>query len=95
MSTIGDIKALANLARLTLSKEEEERAKRELPTIIEYVQQIEKANTDEVEAMSHAHGAINIMREDKVEALLSSKEALSNAPDTSGKFLRVPIIIEQ
>ena len=95
MPTADDVKGLAKLARLNLSEEETTRLKRELPNIIEYVQQIDKANTDNVEPMSHSHGAVNVMRDDKAESLLESEEALANAPDRSGRFIRVPIIIDQ
>jgi aspartyl-tRNA(Asn)/glutamyl-tRNA(Gln) amidotransferase subunit C len=45
--------------------------------------------------MSHVHGSKNIFREDVVEPSMPTEEGLSNAPDRSGRFFRVPIIIEQ
>jgi aspartyl-tRNA(Asn)/glutamyl-tRNA(Gln) amidotransferase subunit C len=90
-----DVLKLAHLARLTLSDEEADALVVNLSSILEYVKQLDSIDTANIEPMSHVHGFTNIFREDVVEPSLPIQEALQNAPDTSGRFIRVPIIIDQ
>ena len=90
-----EVKKIAKLSFLTVKDEELKSAAQELNSILEYVNQLQKADVSNVEPMSHVHGSTNIFREDVVAPSLSNQEALQNAPDTSGRFFRVPIIIEQ
>ena len=56
---------------------------------------LNKVDIDGIEPLSHVHGITNVFREDKTEELLTSEKALSNVPDKSGTFIKVPIIIDQ
>jgi len=90
-----DVSKIAQLAHLELNKDEVHSLTGELNSILGYVQQLEKTDVNHVTPMSHVHGINNIMRDDTVSEHLDSDEALKNAPDTSGRFIRVPIIIDQ
>ena len=90
-----DVKKIASLAHLGLSDGELKKLPAELGSILDYVQQLQKLPLDGVEPTSHVHGSKNIFREDQVELSMPTEEGLQNAPDTSGRFIRVPIIIEQ
>lgn len=90
-----EVLKLARLACLSVNDTEVEALVRELNSILGYVQQLEKIDTSQVEPTSHIHGATNVFREDVVRPTLSSAEALQNAPNLSGRFIKVPIIIEQ
>ncbi len=74
-----DIRALANLARLEVSDEEVARLEKELPGILSFVEQIQKASVDApAEDRSHR----NVMREDSDphESGLYTKKLLDAAP---------------
>jgi aspartyl-tRNA(Asn)/glutamyl-tRNA(Gln) amidotransferase subunit C len=90
-----DVAKLANLARLKLNPAESAEFTRSLGTILDYVKLLDRIDTSEVQPMSHVHGVTNVFREDKMAAPLPTELALKNAPDVSGCFIRVPIIIEQ
>ena len=89
-----DILKIIKLARLSAENENLERLTTDFNSMLAYVEQLEKVNVDNVEPLSHVHGINNIFRTDLAENLLTTEEALSNAPDRSGNFIKVPIIIE-
>ena len=90
-----EVLKIADLAHLTCEGEELEQLTKEFNAILEYVQQLEKVDVSDVEAMSHVHGSTNIFREDESKETLSTEEVLKNAPDSSGTFIKVPLVIEQ
>jgi aspartyl-tRNA(Asn)/glutamyl-tRNA(Gln) amidotransferase subunit C len=90
-----DVKKIAKLAYLIVGDEERKKLGKELNSILEYVKHLETADVSNVSAMSHVHGSTNVVREDVVKPSLTNEEALKNAPDRSGRYIRVPIIIDQ
>jgi aspartyl-tRNA(Asn)/glutamyl-tRNA(Gln) amidotransferase subunit C len=74
-----DIRALANLARLEVSDEEVAKLEKELPGILEFVEQIQKASADAPVA-DHSHR--NVLREDAdpIESGSYTKRLLDAAP---------------
>ena len=93
--TEDDVKKIAVLSNLNVAPNELSPFTAELSSILGYVQQLEKVDVASIEATSHAHGATNFFREDVVQEPLAPEEGLKNAPDRSGRFIRVPIIIDQ
>lgn len=89
-----DILKIIKLARLSAESENLSKLTQDFNSILSYVEQLEKVNVDNVEPLSHVHGANNVFRSDMMESLLTTDEALSNAPEKSGSFIKVPLIIE-
>jgi len=85
---------IAKLSRLSLSDEEAELYATQLSKIIDYVEQLNGLDTSSVEPTSHVIPLDNVMADDIGAASLTCMEALSNAPDATEKFYRVPKIIE-
>ena len=90
-----EVKKIARLAYLNVEDSEVKKLASQLNAIFGYIQKLEKLDVHDVAPMSHVHGAINVFREDAVEPSLPVEDALKIAPDSSGRFIRVPIIIEQ
>ena len=88
------VRHIARLSRLSLSEGDIDTFSGQLSTIIEYVEQLNKLETAGVEPTSHVLPLSNVMRDDTPAASLPREEALGNAPDSDGKFYRVPKIIE-
>lgn len=93
--TEDDLKKLSKLAHLNLNEEQLKRFPGELTSILGYMDQLTQIDVSGVEPMSHVHGSTNFFREDVVVEPMTSQEGLKNAPDRSGNFIRVPLIIEQ
>jgi len=84
---------VAKLARLKLSEEEEKIYARQLDEILSYVDKMSELDTKDVEPTEHVILLETPFREDRVIPSLDSEDSLSNAPERSGSFFKVPKII--
>lgn len=84
---------IAELAKLKLTEEEIIKFQIELSKILEYVEQLKEIDTKEVKPLSHPISRVNIFREDKVTKSIDREEALSNAPERTEEFFKVPKVI--
>jgi len=91
---VEDVKHIAQLSRLSMSDKEIEMFSGQLSSTIEYIEQLNSLDTNNIEPTSHVIPLKNVMRDDFPSASLSAKDALRNAPDCTEKFYRVPKIIE-
>ncbi len=78
------------LAKLELSAEEKEQAKKDMTNMLEYVSKLEELDTDNVEAMSHAFSINNVFREDVVTNDNDRENLLKNAPEKKDGCYKVP-----
>jgi aspartyl-tRNA(Asn)/glutamyl-tRNA(Gln) amidotransferase subunit C len=88
------VRWVAHLARLELADEELPAMTRHLSAIIEYVNQLQKLNTDGVEPLAHALDIHNVFRADAPAPSLPVDAALANAPAREGDFYSVPAVLE-
>ena len=84
---------MAHLARLDLNENELETMTRELSAILEYVDQLQKINTEHVEPLAHPLPIHNVFREDELAPSLPVDAALANAPGRRGDFYGVPAVL--
>jgi len=92
--SLQQVRHVANLARLSLTPEEEQRFLGQLSAILEAVEQLKSVDTERVEPTSHATLAESVLREDVVRASIEPEKALGNAPARVGTSFAVPRIIE-
>jgi aspartyl-tRNA(Asn)/glutamyl-tRNA(Gln) amidotransferase subunit C len=85
---------VARLARLALSEDEVDRLRDQIGNILDYIRQLDTLDTREVVPTSHAVEMGTPFRDDFVRPFGDKEAILSNAPDRSGDFFRVPRIIE-
>jgi aspartyl-tRNA(Asn)/glutamyl-tRNA(Gln) amidotransferase subunit C len=85
---------LANLARLSLSAEEERRLSGQLADILAYFEKLKQVDVTGVEPMAHAVPRVNVTRPDVVIPSLPTPEALRNAPAQANGLFVVPKIVE-
>ena len=90
-----EIEQIAELARLSLKPEEKAKLKKDLESILAYVEQLKSVPTDAVEPTSHVFNLENVFREDKVIPSEVREDLLKHAPLREGKFFKVPKVIEQ
>lgn len=89
-----DVEKVAVLARLSFSEEEKEQLTAQLNRILEYMEQLNRLDTEEVEPTSHVLPIKNVFREDVVVPPLPRDALLANAPRRSMGYFRVPRVIE-
>jgi aspartyl-tRNA(Asn)/glutamyl-tRNA(Gln) amidotransferase subunit C len=92
--TPADVRWVAHLARLELSDAELESMARHLSTILDYVDQLQQINTDNVEPLAHPLMIHNVFREDEPAPSLPVDAALANAPKREGDFYSVPAVLD-
>jgi aspartyl-tRNA(Asn)/glutamyl-tRNA(Gln) amidotransferase subunit C len=102
--TIEDIRRVAELANLELTQEEEPRMQRDLNAVLDYVAQLNELDTSEISPMAQVaevlegtqvqrHG--ETLRSDTVQPSIDRAEVMAAAPETDGRFFKVPKVIER
>ena len=86
---------LAKLARLEFNEQEKEMIKKDLQQMIGFVDKLKELDTTGVEPLMHMSKSVNVFREDVVQGSISRKDALKNAPDSDGVYIKVPKVIEK
>ncbi|MCI9231486.1 MAG: Asp-tRNA(Asn)/Glu-tRNA(Gln) amidotransferase subunit GatC [Lachnospiraceae bacterium] len=81
------------LAKLLLSEEEREQAKKDIGRMLDYIDKLNELDTTGVEPMSHAFAVENVFREDEVTGGDGSEEMLRNAPARKGDMFAVPNVM--
>tara|TARA_X000000950_G_C13596189_1_gene529418 strand:+ start:339 stop:623 length:285 start_codon:yes stop_codon:yes gene_type:complete len=90
---ISTVKKISNLSKLNFVDNQEENIKNELNNILNWVDDLKKVNTQEVEPMLSVFNEKINMRSDDVE-ITNQNEILSNAPEQKEGFFVVPKVIE-
>ena len=78
------------LAKLALSGEEKEQAKRDMDRMLDYIDKLNELDTEGVEPMSHIFPVENVFREDVVTNGNESGKILQNAPVQKDDMFVVP-----
>jgi aspartyl-tRNA(Asn)/glutamyl-tRNA(Gln) amidotransferase subunit C len=93
--SIEQVKELAKLARIGLTKEEEESLSREMTSILSYVSELDEVDTSKIAPTSQVTGLENVLREDKVRPCeVKRDDLLANAPQREDGFIKVKKVLE-
>jgi aspartyl-tRNA(Asn)/glutamyl-tRNA(Gln) amidotransferase subunit C len=89
-----DLQQVAHLARLNLTKEEEQKFGAQLGQILGYIAKLNELDVSQVEPTAHAVPLVNVTRPDEIRPSLSNEQALRNAPASANGLFVVPKIVE-
>lgn len=78
------------LAKLELSEEEKEQAKKDMENMLDYIDKLNELDTTNIEPMSHIFSVQNVFREDEVVNADDRDNMLSNAPQKKEGTYMVP-----
>ena len=78
------------LAKLSLTVEEKEKAKKDMQEMLDYVDKLDELDTSKVEPMSHIFVSDNVFREDVIANGDNSQAMLANAPKVKDGQYQVP-----
>lgn len=84
------MEAVSILAKLELSAEEREQAKKDMGELLGYIDRLNELDTSGTEPMFHVLPAENVFREDIVANGDGSTETLANAPEKKDGYFQVP-----
>ena len=82
------------LAKLELSEDEKEQAKKDMGRMLDYIDKLGELDTEGVEPMSHVFPVQNVFREDVVTNYDTREELLANAPEQKDGMFVVPKTFE-
>ncbi len=88
------INKIARLSRIKLDDKESEDYISDLNSILDWVEQLNEVNTENVEPLSNISSSVLPKREDVAKDVNSSDEILENAPDKLEGFFAVPKVVE-
>ena len=95
--TRSDVLHVAKLAKLDLTESEIKKFLPQLSSIVDYISQLSKVDTQNIEPTAQTTGLENVYREDKATggASLSQDRALSGSDKTYNGYFKVPAILSE
>ena len=100
---IEDVRRVAELANLELTPEEEPRMQRDLNAILGHIAQLNELDTSGIPAMAQVGEMLGgdvdtvgaSLRADTVRPSLDRAAVMAAAPESDGRFFKVPKVIER
>ncbi len=86
---------LSKLAKISLTKEQEEKYVSEFSSVMDYMEEIKNIDVDNIPETSRVAKDENVLREDIVKQSLDQKEALKNSKNTNNGYFLVPAIFKE
>ena len=106
--TLEDVRRVAELANLELTPEEEPRMQHDLNAILGHVAQLAELDTTGIEPMAQVGDVLVVaglgkvglgegeaLRLDAVRPSIDRRAVMASAPETDGRFFKVPKVIER
>ena len=101
--SIEDVRRVAELANLELTVEEEPRMQRDLNAVLGYIAELNELDTAGIPAMAQVGDMLGLLeqkhgetlRVDEVRPSLDRAAVMASAPETDGRFFKVPKVIER
>lgn len=101
--SIVEVRRVAELANLELSPEEEPRIQRDMNAILGHFLQLAEIDTTGITAMAQVSDVLTLtpdrtgstLRVDVAGPSVDRAEVMQVAPDTDGRFFKVPKVIER
>ena len=101
--SVEEVRRVADLANLELDSGEEIRMQRDLNAILGHIAQLAELDTSAVEPMSQVgdilgnidQGRGSALRPDELRPSLDRRAVMAAAPETDGRFFKVPKVIER
>ena len=101
--TLEEVRHVADLANLELTAEELPRMARDLDAVLGYIAQLNELDTTELPAMAQPAEALGrepaqsgeTLRRDEIRPSVDRGLVMTEAPETDGRFFKVPKVIER
>ena len=101
--TLEEVRRVAELANLELTEEEEPRMQQDLNAILGHIAQLAELDTAGIEPMAQVGNILGAgvfdggetLRKDALRPSVDRRAVMSAAPETDGRFFKVPKVIER
>lgn len=97
-----EVKHIAKLARLGITEQEEEKFQKEISSILEYVGELDKIDTEGVKPLTGGLDIMSVFREDEAEEesheeseerMKQAQKLVAAAPDSKDGYVKVKAIL--
>ena len=88
------VKHISKLARISLNENKVESLSKDLTSIIKFIENLNKLNTDKTEPLTSIINASLKSRKDEVKDGKIRDQILKNSPEKNDEFFVVPKVIE-
>lgn len=88
------VEHIARLARIELTEKEKEKYSKELSSILDFVEELNKVDTAGIKPTAQITGLKNVKRMDKVEPFDKPEKLIESAPARRNRFVKVKAVIE-
>ena len=89
------VQHIAHLARLEFEGDDLNQIKGDLSKIIGFMDKLSELDTKNVEHLIFMTDKVNVLREDQSERILTSEDALKNAPKKDSDYFRIPKVLDK
>ena len=89
------IDKIAHLARLEFENQAKDEIAKDLNRMLDFVDQLNGLNTDNIEPLIYMNKEVNTMREDVLHQDITQNDALINAPKKDSDYFKVPKVVER
>ena len=101
--SLEEVRRVAELANLELTPEEEPKMQRDLSAILGHIAELNELDTSGIPAMAQVGEMLGLLtqeygetlRVDSVRPSLNRSAVMEVAPETDGRFFKVPKVIER
>ncbi len=88
-----EVKHIAALARIGMTKGELDKMAKELSGILDWVNQLNEVETENVQPIDHITGLKNMAREDKIEKFGNREAIIKLFPESKDNFDKVKSVL--
>ena len=88
------VKHISKLARISLEEKKIDSLSKDLTSIMKFIENLNKLNTDKIEPLSSIINASLKSREDEIKDGKIRDQILKNSPEKNEEFFVVPKVIE-
>ena len=88
------VKHISKLARISIDDEKANKLKGDLNNIFEFIEKLNKLNTDNVQPLTSIAETTLKLRKDEIKSQNIREDILKNSPDKNEDFFVVPKVVE-
>ena len=92
--SVEEIRQISVLTRIAMTEDELDVMRAQMSNILDSVAILNEVDTEDVEPTGHSVNIKSVMREDQRQDSLTQDEALLNAPQRDGSFIRIKAVLE-
>lgn len=95
--TTEEVFHIAKLANIRLTDKEIELFKKQLSSVIKYINKLQEVDTKDVEPLSQTTGLTDVFREDEIDdkKTLTPDQALANTKSKEGNLFKVKAVLTE